>query len=423
MYEVQTYKNGLRLVYDFDDSTKAVSVVFGCAVGGADEDGTNRGIAHLAEHMFFKGTNKRTAKEITLIFDKLGIANNASTGNDVTMYYATGMNEHLETIFDVYSDCFFNSTYESEGLELEKKAVCSELEMYLDDYKDLVRMKGAEVALQGTPYQYTLGGTVESVTKLKQADLVAFRDKFYTTNRLIISVSGNVSKEKVEALIEKYILCHCDEELTPVTYNVAPLTINLQKRFNFEKRDIDQCYCLICFKSIHYNDPKMLKYRAMNVVWGDIMSSRLFRKVREEKGLVYVVSAYDEVFKDAGVNGIIFYANKNNTEEVLKTIRQTILETKQDGFTDEELETAKNVLKTSYTLGGIMPSARAKRGFNSVLYKEKPFNIEEKFNEIDALTTQDLNDAFNEFVDFDDLSVAVVGKEFDEKVLDILLGK
>ena len=161
----------------------------------------------------------------------------------------------------------------------------------------------------------------------------------------------------------------------------------------------------------------------MNVVWGDIMSSRLFRKVREEKGLVYVVSAYDEVFKDAGVNGIIFYSNKNNTEEVLKTIRQTILETKQDGFTDEELETAKNVLKTSYTLGGIMPSARAKRGFNSVLYKEKPFNIEERFNEIDALTTQDLNDAFNEFVDFDDLSVAIVGKEFDEKVLNILLGK
>lgn len=422
MYEVKTYKNGLRLVYDFDNSTKAVSVVFGCAVGGADEDASNRGIAHLAEHMFFKGTNKRTAKEISLIFDKLGISNNASTSNDVTMYYATGMNEHIETIFDVYSDCFFNSIYELESLELEKKAVCSELEMYLDDYKDLVRMKGAEIALQGTPYQYTLGGTVESVTKLKQADLIAFRDKFYKTNRLIISVSGNISKEKVEKLIEKYILGYCQEELTPVTYNVEPLAINLQKRFNFEKRDIDQCYCLLCFKSIHQNNPKILKYRAMCVVWGDIMSSRLFCKVREEKGLVYVISAYDEIFKNAGVNGIIFFANKNNTIEVLKTIRQTILQTQQEGFTEEELETAKNVLKTSYTLAGIMPSARAKRGFSSVLYEEKPFDMEKRFNEIDALTKQDLNDAFNEFVNFDDLSVAIVGRDENEKVLDILLG-
>ncbi len=423
MYNIKTYKNGLRLVHNYDNNTQAVTVMFYCLVGNANEDDTNRGIAHLAEHMFFKGTKKRSAKEISLIFDKLGIVNNAYTSNDCTVFFANAMNKDIEIIFDVFSDCFFNSVYAPDLLELEKKAVCSELEMYLDDNKDLLWAKALEVALQGTPYQYPLGGTVESVTKLKQQDLINYRNKYYKTNRLIISVSGNVSQTEVDKLIEKYVLDYEKEDLNPITFKQPPYQIQLDKRFVFEHKDTDQCYCAINFKSLQSPDARSLTLKALNIVWGGLMSSRLFQKVREEKGLVYYIGAISELMSRAGLNGIQFFANKNNTVEVLKTIREAILEAKQNGFTAEELGTAKNVLKTQYTLSNITPNSKAGKGASYLAYNEEAFDLDKEFSKIDALTLDDLNKCFNEFVNFDDLTVAIIAKDNDINANDILLGK
>ena len=217
MYTFKTYKNGLRLVHNYDNTNSAVSVRFCTLVGGKDEDESNRGIAHLAEHMFFKGTEKRSFLDIIKEFDRLGVSNNAFTSQDMTVFYATGLADMTESIFDILSDCFFHSQYPQNELENEKQVVCSELKMYLDDNRDLMYTNGTGLAMQGTPYEYPLGGTVESVSKLTQEDLKKFHDKFYQPNRLVISVSGNIELDKIEELVEKYVLKECTtDNLTPI---------------------------------------------------------------------------------------------------------------------------------------------------------------------------------------------------------------
>ncbi len=413
MYTLKIYENGLRVLYNFDASNQALSVNFITLVGGKDEDDSNRGIAHLLEHMFFKGTKKRTSKEINAEFDKLGIFVNAFTSKDKTVFYNLGLASHCEKMFDILSDCFFHSQFPQDELMLERKVVCSELEMYLDDNKDLVSTKSEELALQGTEYEYTLGGTVESVSKIEREDLIKFRDKFYTPERLIISISGNVDFETIEAMINKYVLPNCKKEpATPINYVIDSFEIDNKKRYELTKKDTDQYYCIMSYKGIGMNSEDMVAYRCMICALGGSMSSRLFRRVREEKGLVYTITAFCSGLAK-GQNGIQFYCNIDKAEETFKAIREVLDELRKDGFNEEDTKIAKNIRKTDLVLGTLHPSKKALSGGNALIYNDKILNIDEELADIDKVTIQDLNNAFNKYYDNKYLTIAVVARDND----------
>lgn len=411
MYTLKTYKNGLRLIHNHDTTNQSVSVNFMTLVGGKDEDDTNRGIAHFLEHMFFKGTEKRTCKEINAEFDKLGIFVNAYTSKDMTVFYNIGLASQCENMFDILSDCFFHSQFPKEELVLERKVVCSELEMRLDDNKDLMIAKSEELALQGTEYAYPLGGTVESVSKLEREDLINFRNKYYTPDRLVISVSGNVTQEEVEALINKYVLPNCStEEKTPINYIVDDFGIDIKEKYSFTKRDTDQYYSTISFRGIGIDSEDLTAYRCMIRALGGSMSSRLFRKVREERGLVYTISTFcSDCAKSQ--NGIIFYCNIDKAEETYKAVREVLEEIRADGFNEDDLSVAKNLRKTSLVLGTIQPAKKALSGGEKLIYNNKLLNIDEELEAIDKITIQDMNNAFTKYFDNKDMTVTVVSKD------------
>ncbi|MBQ7977648.1 MAG: insulinase family protein [Clostridia bacterium] len=421
MYNLKTYKNGLRLIHNYDTSSKAVSVNFFVMAGGKDEDDTNRGIAHLAEHMFFKGTEKRTSKDIIFEMDRLGLQNNAYTSQDLTCFYAEGLNDNVDAIFDILADCFFNSNYPLEELANEKKIVCSELEMYLDDNRDLIVQKGAVLGMQGTPYAYVLGGTVESVSKIEQADLLKYKKAFYTPNRLIISVSGDVSQDKIEALVEKYVLPLCgDIEQEPLYFELPTQEIARDERYLFTSKDTDQYYCFISFKSFYKsNKDEYAKYVTMLQALGGTLSSRLYQKVREEKGLVYIIqSVYSQY--NMGNNGILFICNTNNAEETFKAIREVIDDLRNKGFTQDELTISQNLLKTNYALSAITPSSKAQKAAHAIMYNREIYDIEKSLERVSKVTVDDMNSMFKKYFDNKDLAVAVVAKEDNIKPLKIL---
>ena len=411
MYNLKTYKNGLRLFVNEDNSTETVSVIFCVLAGGKDEDETNRGVAHLAEHMFFKGTTNRTGKEIIFEFDKLGIQYNAFTSQDLTCFYADAMQDKTERIFDIYSDCLFNTNYPNEELKTEKQAVCSEQEMYIDDSKSYVETKAMELALNGTPYQYVLGGTVEQVNKLTAQDLTKFRDKYYTPNRLIISVCGKIKQADIEKWVEKYILPKCsNEENQPLVYYELDKKIDLKKKYSFVSRDTDQYYCCVGFKPLSKCNPDYLKYRAAVVALGGNMSSRLFQKLRYEKGLAYVVGAFlfDLVL---GFNGIVFYTNINKAKQTVELLAKVMQELRQTGFTQEELEIAKNSIKSSYALSLITPYAKTHFGARSLMYHNKIFDLQETLDKVDKITLDDLNEVIRQNFKIEDMTVSVVSNK------------
>ena len=421
MYKLKTFDNGLRVLVDEDTNVETVSVNFLLLAGGKDEDDSNRGIAHLAEHMFFKGTKKRTGRDIVFEFDKSGIRNNAYTSQDNTCFYADALKDDCEKVFDIISDCFFNSIYPEDALKTEKQAVCSELEMYIDDSKDYSVAKASEMALAGTPYSYVLGGTVDSVNKITQADLVKFRDRFYTQDRLIISVSGNVTQDYVLSLVDKYVLPNCDKEnKTPASYSVPNFSVKTNKHSNFVCRDTDQYYCCIGFKPFSECDREKLKFRAMLLSLGGPMSSRLFQKVRDERGLVYVVHAFyeRELFS---LNGIIFYTNTTKSKETVSVVAKTLKDIHEKGFTEEELQIAKNTLKTNYALSNLTPHEKAHRGALTLAYENKIFDLKDDLAEVDKITLEDINAMFRKYYKSEDMVVSVISNKEMFNAYEVLL--
>ncbi len=411
MYTTKTYPNGLRLIHNFDNTNKIVSVQFVTLVGGKDEDDSNRGIAHLAEHMFFKGTKTRSAKDITLMFDKLGITNNASTSQDLTLFYGNGLDSMTESIFDLLSDCFFNATYPKKELDNEKKVVCSELKMYLDDNRDAMVTNGTCLAMQGTPYEYVLGGTVESVSNIEQDDLIKFHDKFYVPNRLVISVSGNVSLDEVERLIEKYVLSQCSQEvMEPVKYSILNYQVDLKQRFRFDKKDTEQSYVFIGFNTMPNSSKDKIKCSLMLNALGGYCSSRLFQKVRDEKGLVYSVQAYYSSYIE-GIIGIIFMCDNDKLNETFDAIKEVLVETRKSGFTEDELTTDKNITKTYTVMNELTPYGRANSAAKSLIYKDKIETVEQVLEMIDATTVDDLNEMFKKYFDDTQLTTYIISKD------------
>lgn len=421
MYNLKTYKNGLRLIHNYDNTIKAISVNFFVMAGGKDEDDSNRGIAHLAEHMFFKGTKNRTNKDIIYALDRLGLQNNAYTSQDMTCFYAEGLSDNIEAIFDIMSDCFFNSTYPKEELVNEKKVVCSELEMYLDDNRDLIMTKGDEIAMQGTPYAYVLGGTVESVSKIEQQDLLDYKAKFYTPNRLIISVSGDVSQEEVERLVEKYVLPLCpDTECEPLYFEPVSQDLARDSRYLFTQKDTDQFYGFISFKSFcRSNKEEQIKFEALLQALGGSLSSRLYQRVREDKGLVYVIRTIYNSYNLSN-NGIVFISNIANAEEALRTIREVLDEVRAEGFNNDDLVISQNILKTDNALALIKPSSKAKYAADSLMYKKEISSFDSVMQEIGNLTIEDLNSMFRKYYDNKDIAIAVIANEDKIDALKIL---
>ena len=411
MYTLKTYKNGLRLIHNFDNANQAVTVSFVTLVGGKDEDDSNRGIAHLAEHMFFKGTTNRTNKQLTSELDTLGILYNASTSKDLTTFYTMGLAEQCEKMVDVLADCFFNSNYPENELKLEKDVVCSELCMYLDDNKEQIFTKAEDLGLQGTEYAYTLGGTVESVSKIERADLLSFKERFYKPERLIISISGNIELEEVEQLIDKYVLPNCStDEVKPVDYATNDFAIDLKERISFTKKDTEQFYSVISFRYINRTKEDMCKFLCMLQALGGPTGSRLYKQVREEKGLVYSISTlYSEYVKS--MTGIMFYSNRDKAEATYKAIREVLEDIRERGFKEEDLQIAKNSRKTSLVLSTINPANRAIGCADRLIYKGELLNVDKQLKAIEEVTLQDINDMFNKYFDNNYLAVAYLAKD------------
>lgn len=412
----KTYDCGLRLVHEKDDTISAVVVKIYCLVGGRDEDDSNRGIAHLLEHMFFKGTKKRSSKEINKTFDNLGIIINAFTDYDRTCFYAQGLTEHFNTILEVMGDCLYNSTFDKDELKKEKTVVCSELEMYENDFDSVAGTNSIIAGLNGTGYDYVLGGTVQSVSKLKTADLLAFRDKWYTPNRIVVSVCGNIDFNTVDSLVKKYLVLPQFKTSAPVSFKRELLPIKIKTRQKFESKNTDQVYGYINFRGLSKSSPDKTAYNIARLALGSTSSSRLFVKLREEYGLVYVIGTTPCLFGDCGINCVNFISSEKNAPKVVELIKETIDSIKQNGFSQDELLTFKNIAKSSLVLGQQTISAHASRNGEMLIYNDEIKDLASEIAQIEAVTLEEMNEAFNKYFDYEYLTCSVVSKN---EVIDI----
>jgi len=359
-----TLKNGLRIVGEEMPHVRSVSVGLWVGVGSRAETAAENGISHFMEHMLFKGTAKRTAGQIACEMDAIGGNLNAFTTREYTCYYAKCVDTDVETVFDILSDMYTGSLLDEAETELERGVILEEISMYEDSPEDVAQEMLAALVWGNDPLGYGIAGTRDTVQAISSGDLRRFREKYYTARNTVLSVAGSFDERKIIELAEQYF--GTVSVGTPHT-DYGQVSFCTGRR-NKEK-DIEQTHIAIGYPGIEQNSPSRYDMAAFCGALGGGMSSRLFQKIREEKGLAYTIYAAPESFKNAGMLNIYAGVSPENADHVSALIRKEIEDILQNGLTDTEVARSLSQMRASYIMGQESVSGRMQNlGRNMLLY-------------------------------------------------------
>lgn len=347
MFKEYQLKNNLTVIYE--RWTQLHSVAFGVWIGAGSRYETiyNNGVSHFIEHMVFKGTETRTARQIACEFDKLGGQVNAFTGKDCTCYYTKTLDTDLEPAVELLSDMLFHSVFNSVHIETEKKVVYEEINMYEDDPEELVNDILTEEVWRDWSLGYPILGTRKSIRHISRDSILEYLGRYYVPDNCVISVVGNFDESELHDIINRYF-----GSWQPLNY--CPLNqsnLNFRRGHFYRKKDIEQTHICIGFNGISMGDGHSCDLLVLNNIMGGSMSSRLFQNIREDRGLVYSIYSFPSSFRDVGMFSIYAAVNPDQAVEVIEIIREELYRFCENGITEAELVSGRNQLKTNYILG------------------------------------------------------------------------
>lgn len=392
MIKTKTLNSGVRLAVNEMKGFEGVSVKLFVFVGSSNEKNEkDHGISHLIEHMFFKGTKTRTSLDIVKEFDKYGIQTNAYTTKTNTCYFTYGTKDTVEKSVELLSDMFFNSTFDSEELIKEKQVVIEEINMYQDMPDSQCEILMDSIFYNGTTFAHDIAGTEESVSKISREQILDYFSKNYTPKNIILSLAGNISFEEAENLINKYFEKNFKQKESFV-FNPVVTNYKIEKNQAVIYKDTNQAQVKIAYKTTNnFSEDENRLNLVISYMLGGGMSSRLFQEVREKLGLVYTIYSSNDVNYLSGMFNIGFGTNLKNLPLALKTIKKVIEEVKQNGFTEEELMQAKNMLISSIKLRSDSPSDSASNMALQLQNKNRIISKEDMIELYKNVTLKDVN--------------------------------
>ncbi len=396
------------------------SAAFGAWIraGSANEDDHNNGIAHMIEHMLFKGTHKRSARQIADEMAKIGGNINAFTSKECTSYYATTLSEHLPIAIDIISDMLTNSLIEEKALKKEKGVIIEEIDMYDDSPEDLVHEMLQQRVWKDHPLGFMISGTKKVVRKVSREQILEFMDTYYVGENIIISVAGNFDEEETLKLLEKSFGTIKEKSGKE---NDLPGKPNYHRVVCKRDKDIEQMHLNIAFDCISYQSEERYTLSVLNSILGGSVNSRLFQKIREDSGLTYSIYSYGSSYRDTGLLHIYAAMNPSQTATVVKKIRQIVSDIRKKGITKEELEMTKEQIKTELILGSESAKSRMNSNGKSMLNRGRIATLEELIEGIENVSLTNLKGFATRYMDLENCSYSLVGnmKGIDLKELEI----
>ncbi|AOC91087.1 pitrilysin family protein [Bacillus sp. L381] len=385
MIKRYTCQNGVRVVLENNPTVRSVAIGVWIGTGSRHETPDTNGISHFLEHMFFKGTNTRSAREIAESFDRIGGQVNAFTSKEYTCYYAKVLDEHANYALDVLADMFFHSAFDEDELKKEKNVVYEEIKMYEDAPDDIVHDLLSKATYGNHSLGYPILGTEETLSAFNGDSLRQHMDNFYTPDRVVISVAGNVTEQFIKD-VEKWF----------GTYEAKGKAGSISEpEFHYEKltrkKDTEQAHLCLGFKGLKVGDPDIYDLIVLNNVLGGSMSSRLFQDVREDKGLAYSVYSYHSSYEDSGMLTIYGGTGANQLGLLSETIQETLSVLKRDGITPKELENSKEQMKGSLMLSLESTNSKMSRNGKNELLLGKHKTMDEIIAELNAVSLESVN--------------------------------
>lgn len=411
MYKKFNLNNGIKVITRNIPHVRSASIGVWINTGSVIETEANNGICHFIEHMLFKGTLNRTAKEIATDMDNIGGQLNAFTSKECTCYYSKVLDTHLDTAIDVLSDMLFNSKFDDNEIIKEKSVICEEISMYEDSPEDLVYDSLSKTIFHKHSLGYPILGTYDSIDGLKRNDILKFIDGNYTSENIVISVAGSFEENSLKEELNKKFGCH------PLNNKKATIVKSpiFNSNYTYTSKDIEQIHVCAGFEGIA-NDGKENLYPLyiLNNILGGSMSSRLFQTVREEHGLAYSIYSHPSFYRNFGLFSIYVSLNPTQLQKVTELISMEIKSIVNNYITEEELNRSREQLKGSYILGLESTSSIMTMMGKSVIYGKRIRTLEEVLNKIDKVNMSDMKDIVDRIFNSQKVSLSVVGKSDEE---------
>ena len=373
------------------------SVAFGAWVRAASlhEPRELMGVSHLLEHMVFKGTARRSAKQIALELEALGGSLDAFTSREHTVYQARVLDEHLEIAADVIGDFVFGPSLRASDLDLERKVVLEEIAMVDDTPDDLVFELHNEALWGSHPYGYSILGTRDTVSSLDTADLRALHERAYHPSQLVVAASGNVEHDALLETLERTgWTARVGGDATRLT--VPPPRSEAPTRRHIE-RDGAQTHIVVGSATVAHEDPRRHAVILLSSILGGGMSSRLFQRVREELGLAYSVYTFQSFHADVGMHGVYVGTGPETARDALEAIHLELADVAEHGLPESELAMGKSQLKGQITLSLESVTARMYRCAAVELYGEPYRSLDEMLTLVDSVTSEQVAEVAREF--------------------------
>lgn len=409
--KVYQFADGLRLVHLERKSTRAVSIGILTGAGSENENADNNGVSHFLEHMFFKGTKTRSSLDIVKEIDALGAQINAFTSKTSTCFYTFSIDEDGEKCAEILSDLLFNSVFDKDELERERKVVLEEISMTEDDNSDLSLETASMIYFGDNALARPILGTRETVNALKRENLLKYIDENYCAENTVISIIGNISESRAKKIVEKYFEGRFRSVPGRKWHDVAHVTTGGSKTVF---KPIEQANIAMMFPSVSMTDKNYLAVNAGGYVFGGGMSSRLFAEVREKHGLAYSVYSYNSCYYDNGVNAIYIGTNTKSALQAVQIVAEIIDDVRKNGFTEEEFRRSIQQAKAAYILGQDSNGALMRFYSKWLLMTDALVDFDDLISQLDNIKYEDFNDVYKKEFDRSRVSLAYVGKEIKD---------
>jgi predicted Zn-dependent peptidase len=399
--------DGPRVITETVPSVRSVALGLWVRTGSRDETPAQAGVSHFLEHLLFKGTERHSAIVISELFDGMGAATNAATSKESTQLHARLLDEHTGEAFRLLAEMLVGPALPEDEVDSEREVVLEEIAMYEDEPQDRVHDVLAEAIHGDHPLGRRVLGDARVIGSIPVSEITAYHRSRYTAPNIVVAAAGHLDHQEIVALTERYLGAPAGEA------NGVPGAGELDggPRFAFQPKDTEQFH--ICFggQGIARADERRFALAVLDAIFGGSTSSRLFREVREKRGLAYAVGSYTEQYTDGGLVAMYVGTRADNVAEACEIIGRELGELRDRGVSGEELDRAKEHVKGRLVLGLEATGTRMSRLARAILFDVPLLSLDEMLERIEQVSADDVAELAAELYDPERLSAACIGPE------------
>ncbi|MBX7245528.1 MAG: insulinase family protein [Candidatus Sumerlaeaceae bacterium] len=399
--------NGARILLERIPYVRSASVGLWIDVGSRNETPVENGLSHFIEHMFFKGTRTKNAFQLSNEMNAVGGNVNAFTTQENICLNAKVVDDHLSRAIDLISELYLDSTFDTAEIERERNVVLEEVKMYYDTPDEQVIDTFLDNLFADHPLGRPVLGTPERITDFKQGDIKRYLNREFAPDRIIISIAGNFDMRRIEPQLRRIL-----EPIEPNGWERNPVIHPTPSyRSHNEDRRLEQVHFCMGTDAPPRTSDERFAFSMLNTILGGGTSSRIFQEVREKQGLAYSIGSFDFTFKDAGCFAISGGSSPRNIQKVLNICLEEVKKLYTELVSEEELESAREQIKSNIILGMENSASRMSRMAESEIYFGEHIPVDTVIERINAVTREDVFEMAQRYLKDRPITFASIGPE------------